>query len=101
MPVPLSDASRVLGERVKDRRTRLALSQEEIANLAGMNVSNYGKIERGLGNPNFITLVRIAAVLGIDPAVLVQGLGAASLPRKIQAFTAADFIRERRERQSR
>ena len=64
-----------------------------------MNVSNFGKIERGLGNPNFHTLVRIASVLGIDPAVLVARIGADTLPDLAETFTAADFIRERRRRE--
>ena len=98
MSEPISDAARILGERIRDRRTKLALSQEEIANLAGMNVSNYGKIERGLGNPNFHTLVRIASVLGIDPGTLIERISAESLPKQAETFSAADFIRERRAR---
>jgi transcriptional regulator with XRE-family HTH domain len=101
MPQPISEAAQILGDRIKDRRTKLALSQEEVAHLAGMNVSNYGKIERGLGNPNFHTLVRIAAVLGIDPGALIQRIAATALPERIETFSAADFIRERRERDSR
>lgn len=64
-----------------------------------MNVSNFGKIEHGLGNPNFHTIVRIASVLGIDPAVLVAGIGVESLPDLAETYTAADFVRERRRRQ--
>jgi hypothetical protein len=52
MPAPVSEASRLLGERLRAARLRAACSQDEIANLAGMNVANYGKIERGLGNPS-------------------------------------------------
>ncbi|MCU1524738.1 MAG: hypothetical protein JWO18_1632 [Microbacteriaceae bacterium] len=100
MSEPISDAARILGERIRDRRNKLALSQEEIANLAGMNVSNYGKIERGLGNPNFHTLVRIASVLGVDPGTLIEKIDAESLPDRVHAFSAADFIRERRARDS-
>jgi transcriptional regulator with XRE-family HTH domain len=99
MSQPISNAARILGERIRDRRTTLALSQEEIANLAGMNVSNFGKIERGLGNPNFHTLVRIASVLGVDAGTLIAQIGADSLPELVETFTAADFIRERRARQ--
>ncbi len=95
MGEPLSDAARTLGERIRNQRNRLALSQEEIAHLAGMNVSNYGKIERGLGNPNFYTILQIAAVLGIDPGTLVAGLSDGSHPRKPPAFTAAEFVRQR------
>ncbi|MCU1558985.1 MAG: family transcriptional regulator [Microbacteriaceae bacterium] len=100
MSEPISDAARVLGDRIRDRRTKLALSQEEIANLAGMNVSNYGKIERGLGNPNFHTLVRIASVLGVDPGTLIEKIGAGALPDRAETFSAADFIRERRARRT-
>jgi transcriptional regulator with XRE-family HTH domain len=52
MAEPLSDASRVLGERLRDQRLKLGLSQEDIAHLAGLNVSNFGKIERGAEQPD-------------------------------------------------
>jgi transcriptional regulator with XRE-family HTH domain len=100
MAEPLSDAARTLGERIRDQRTKLALSQEEIAHLADMNGSNYGKIERGLGNPNFHTILQIAAVLGVDPGSLVTGLFAPSGHGKPQVFTAVEFVRERRAHQT-
>lgn len=98
MPRYLSEAARVLGERVREHRTKFALSQDDVANLAGLNVSNYGKIERGLSNPTFHTVLRIASVLGIDPAVLVEGLDASTLPPAVETFTARDFVRERAAR---
>jgi transcriptional regulator with XRE-family HTH domain len=102
-PQPISEAARILGERIPIRRMKLACSHEEISHLAGMNVSNFGKIERGLGNPNFRTIVRIASVLGMDSAVLVvvlvAGIGVESLPDLAETYTAADFVRERRRRQ--
>jgi transcriptional regulator with XRE-family HTH domain len=98
MPEPSSEAARILGSRIRDERLRLGLSQDDIANLASMNVSNYGKIERGIGNPVLVTIVRLAVVLGIDPAVLVQDLGAEHLPDGQQTYTAADFVREQRRR---
>jgi transcriptional regulator with XRE-family HTH domain len=100
MPEPISDATRVLGERIRVQRLAMAVSQEEVAHLAGMNVSNYGKIERGLGNPNFHTLVRIASVLNIDPADLVSKIGGELLPPASETFSAEDFVRERRARLS-
>lgn len=100
MPAPSSEASRIVGERIKAERLRLALSQDEVAHLAGMNVSNYGKIERGIGNPVLHTVVRLAVVLGVDPAELVTGLGVEHLPPLVEAFTAADYVAERRARLS-
>jgi transcriptional regulator with XRE-family HTH domain len=79
---------------------RLGLSQNELADLAGMNVSNYGKIERGIGNPVLHTIVRLASVLGIDPGGLVTGLSGDDLPPVLETFSAADYVRERRSRRS-
>jgi transcriptional regulator with XRE-family HTH domain len=98
MPGPTSEAARLVGERIRIERLRLGLSQDEVANLAGMNVSNYGKIERGIGNPVLHTLVRLASVVGVDPAVLVQGIGADDLPALIETYSAADYIREKSQR---
>ena len=63
-----------------------------------MNVSNYGKIERGLGNPELHTLIRLASVLGVDVADLLAGITGDSLPEKRRVFTAKDFVRERSQR---
>ncbi len=98
MPEPHSRAAQVLGERVRDARLELGLSQESIADLAEMHVTNFGKIERGIANPSLHTIVRIAVVLGIDPASLVAGLGQGDLPERMHALTAAEFIRERNRR---
>lgn len=98
MPEPISHAARLLGDRIREARLKLSLSQEEIANLAIMNVSNYGKIERGLSNPTFHTVVRIAAVLGTDPGDLVAGILGRDLPPVPQSFTAADYVREKSAR---
>ena len=100
MPHHLSEAARILGERIRERRLTFAISQDDVANLAGMNVSNYGKIERGLSNPTFHTVVRIAAVLGVDPGSLLEGLDESTLPRTAETFTARDFVRERTKRRT-
>ena len=96
----LSEAARVLGERIREQRLKYAISQDDVANLAGMNVSNYGKIERGLSNPTFHTVVRIAAVLDVDPGTLVAGLDESTLPPSLETFTARDFVLERTKRRT-
>ena len=98
MADPISDASRVLGDRIRRVRVELGLSQEEVAHLAAINVSNYGKIERGLSNPTFHTLVRMASVLNVDASEFVSGLTAAQLPDLPRSFSAVDYIRERSAR---
>ncbi len=80
MPEPSSEASRILGDRLRLRRRQLSLNQEEVAHLAGLNVSNYARIDRGHGNPTFHTLIRLATVLGLEPGELMSGFSAEHLP---------------------
>ena len=80
MPEPKSEASRILGLRLRRRRRQLSLNQEAVAHLAGLNVTNYARIDRGLGNPTFHTLIRLATVLEMEPGDLVTGFNSAQLP---------------------
>ena len=100
MAEPHSESAHVLGERVRHYRQQLGLSQEDMANLAEMHWTNWGKIERGQSNPSLTTIVRMSGVLNVDPAELVSGLGLAQLPKRTHQLTAADFIRERARRKS-
>ncbi|WP_223690025.1 helix-turn-helix domain-containing protein [Leifsonia poae] len=93
-----SRAAQILGERVRTARMKLGLSQESVADLAQMHVTNFGKIERGSANPSLHTIVRISSVLGIDPAILIGGLDGDDLPAALRVLTAAEFMRERRNR---
>lgn len=98
MPEPKSEASRILGFRLRERRLELSLNQETVAHLAGLNVSNYARIDRGHGNPTFYTLIRLATVLGIEPRELFAGLTAEQLPLTRDSYTAMDFRREQEAR---
>jgi len=93
-----SEAARILGERVRFHRQELGLSQEDIADLAEMHVTNLGKIERGQSNPSLVTIIRVSGVLDVDPAELVKGLGLDLIPARTHRLTAADLIRERGRR---
>jgi len=74
MAEPLSDATRILGERVRDRRHALGLSQEAMAAEIGIHWTFLGQVERGQRNLNLHNLLKLARGLGIDPAQLVQEL---------------------------
>jgi transcriptional regulator with XRE-family HTH domain len=54
-----------LGQEVRDRRTRKKLSQEALANLAGIHTNVVGRLERGKYNPTVDTLASIAAKLSV------------------------------------
>jgi len=97
MPAPRSRAAEVLGRRVREARIAFGMSQEEVANLADMHVTNYGRIERREANSELHTIVRIATALNVDPAMLMSGLyGAEMLPDRSRAYSVADFIAAKR-----
>lgn len=54
-----------LGEQIRNAREKANLKQQEVAELAAINVSYYAQIERGEVNPSFEKLHNITTVLGI------------------------------------
>ena len=96
-----TDASAALGQRVRTLRQGIdGATQERVAQLAGIDLTNYGDIERGFGNPTFETLLRIAAVLQVSASDLLQGLSRADLPDDDPDLTVAEFIAARRAHRS-
>jgi transcriptional regulator with XRE-family HTH domain len=57
---------KALGEEIRQRRAFLAVSQEELAHRAGIHRNVIGRLERGTYNPSIVTLLPIAARLGIS-----------------------------------
>lgn len=64
----------MLGERVRERRQELGLSQERLAEGTALHWSFIGRIERGQANLTLRNILRLAEVLDVDPGVLVEGL---------------------------
>ena len=60
------------GEKIKNAREDMDMSQTEVADLIPMNQSNYSKIERGVQEPNLMQLKRICEILKLDPAYLLE-----------------------------
>ncbi len=70
----LNETTRVFGERVRQRRLELGLSQEAAAVRCGIHWTQLGKVERGQRSLRLETIVKIAAGLDVDPGKLVAGL---------------------------
>lgn len=70
----LNETTRVFGERVRQRRLELGLSQEAAAVRCGIHWTQLGKVERGQRSLRLETIVKIAAGLEVDPGKLVAGL---------------------------
>jgi len=95
---PRSRGSAELGRRLREARNADNVPQQDLAGVAGINVANYAKIERGLGNPTFETIVRLASALGRDPGEFVAGISADDLPATKQTYTVREFRQERQRR---
>ena len=70
----LNETTRVFGERVRERRLELGLSQEAAAVRCGIHWTQLGKVERGQRSLRLETIVKIADGLDIDPGYLVRQL---------------------------
>lgn len=61
------------GMAVRKLRKGKGISQEELADAAGLDRSYVGGIERGERNVALLNILKIAAGLGIPPAHLLKG----------------------------
>lgn len=68
------DVAEELGRRIRARRKELGISQERLADLAGVHRTFSGAVERGETNTSITTLVRIARALQVDPGELIAGI---------------------------
>lgn len=66
------------GEKIRNAREDMDLSQRDMASLIPMNQSNYSKIERNIQEPNIEQLRRICQILNLDPRYLLN-LGKCSM----------------------
>ncbi len=55
-----------IGKAIKDRRKKLGVNQQTLADLAGVAVNTVVAIERGEGNPQLETLLAILDTLGLQ-----------------------------------
>jgi transcriptional regulator with XRE-family HTH domain len=67
---------RALGDRVREFRHGLGLSQEQLALKASVNRTYIATVEAGRRNPSLDLIARLASALEVDAADLVRGLQA-------------------------
>jgi transcriptional regulator with XRE-family HTH domain len=70
-----------LGIAVRTLRERRGMSQEALADAAGLHRTYVGGIERGERNVGFQNIVRVAAALAVSPGELIREYERASAGR--------------------
>ncbi|MGQ9498368.1 MAG: helix-turn-helix domain-containing protein [Desulfotomaculales bacterium] len=68
------DAKKVFGQNVRRLRKRRGISQEELADRAGLHRTYIGSVERGERNISLENIVAIARALDVSLAELVEGI---------------------------
>jgi transcriptional regulator with XRE-family HTH domain len=74
MPIPPNQCNLVsiFAANVRRRRIELNLSQEALAELAGVHRTYIGMIERSEKNVTIYNIERIASALEMEPALLLK-----------------------------
>jgi transcriptional regulator with XRE-family HTH domain len=68
------DLRKQFGRILRDLRTSRKLTQEELAERAGMDVTYLSDLERGRWNPSLAMIVDLANGLGIHPSDLLKDI---------------------------
>ena len=61
-----------LGKRIRQQRVLAQMTQEKLAERAGISLSFLGHIERGTRKASLDTLVKICNALSVSPGLLLQ-----------------------------
>jgi predicted transcriptional regulator len=61
-------------DSIRKRRENLDVTQETLAELAGIGLRTLKQLESGKGNPTLSTLQKVADVLGLELCLKVKGL---------------------------
>lgn len=71
-PMEESQAYLVLGKKIRELRHERELSQEQLADIAGLHRTYVGGIERGERNLSLQNIIRLARALDTTPSELLK-----------------------------
>ena len=63
-----------IGNAIRERRKKLGVNQQTMADLAGVAVNTVVAIERGEGNPQLATLLTILDTVGLQMDINIKQL---------------------------
>ena len=101
--VRISDIDRGVGQKIRERRTLLGMTQQQLADLIGVTYQQAHKYERGINRISAGRLFEIARVLNVGVDYFYQdlpGLGGKGLEerQRLCLDVARNFARIRNDR---
>lgn len=67
----MTDVRTTFGKHMRKLRLERNMTQEDLADRAGMHFTYIGQIERGLRNPSLVNLHKLAKALKVDGGKLL------------------------------
>ena len=61
-----------IGRSLREQRVRRFMTQEQLAQAAGISARQMVRIERNQVEPHFSTILKLAEALGVEPSELVD-----------------------------
>lgn len=88
----MSDLANKVGQRIRNYRTQLGLSQEKLAELSGCHPTYIGQLERGEKNATLESIDKVATSLNISLSRLFENLGGANTTERNIPLECYEFL---------
>ena len=88
----MSDLAKIVGQRIRNYRTQLGLSQEKLAELSGCHPTYIGQLERGEKNATLESIDKVASSLKISLSKLFENLGGESTNERNIPLKCYEFL---------
>ena len=88
----MSDLTKIVGQRIRNYRTQLGLSQEKLAELSGCHPTYIGQLERGEKNATLESIDIVASSLNISLSKLFENLGGESTNERNIPLECYEFL---------
>ena len=88
----MNDLAKIVGQRIRNYRTQLGLSQEKLAELSACHPTYIGQLERGEKNATLESIDKIASSLNISLSKLFENLGSEKIDERNIPLECYEFL---------
>ena len=71
----MNNLAKTVGQRIRNYRVKLGLSQEKLAELSGCHPTYIGQLERGEKNATLESIGKVASALNVSLSTLFENIG--------------------------
>ena len=88
----MSEIAKLVGQRIRNYRLQLGMSQEKVAELSGCHPTYIGQVERGEKNATLESVAKISSALDIPLSKLFEKIDGKSASDKDIASTCYELL---------